>query len=126
MAMVEEKEVDNTHYIPKNFTDGGRVFDGMIAVRNLVEACIFSGGLFWIEKDILYFPSDKTMIVTIVVTVIPLAILCIIGIAGDPLTIFFVKAFMFLKNRRRTRFKRIYTNPRQLEKQRRKEKRGRR
>ena len=75
---------NETHYIPANFTDAGRVM-GMFELRNLVEAVILT-------LPVLYFcfvllPFDLMTNITITLTlVVPLGGFGLMGISGDSLT----------------------------------------
>ena len=104
-----DNEINNTFYIPNNYTDSGRVFQGMFEVRNVVEAiaaCVILGYLLW---SFLTF-EIKMKIVVMAAVLIPIGILALIGFQGDCLTKFFKTIFMFLRNKRKLRYRRIKKN----------------
>ena len=104
----EEYEV-STYRIPHNFNDSGRVLGGMLALRNLIEAIAF-GFLIYLIEDTLFFESlgPKLTIIIMILSILPISLVSLIGINGDPLTKFVFSLFVFLKNKRKMRFRRIY------------------
>lgn len=76
--------MNETYYIPVNFTDAGRVM-GMFELRNLVEAVILT-------LPVLYFclvlsPFELTTKITVtLIVVVPLGGFGLLGIKDDSLT----------------------------------------
>ena len=106
--MADPKEQDeeqaNSFLIPTNFTDSGKLFNGMISTRNAVEAAILVGGLGKLEQLILFDLVDfKVGIIIMLVTLAPILVGTVIGINGDCFTIFIKTFFVFLKNKRKLR-----------------------
>ena len=42
-----------TYIIPNNFTESGKLFNGMLSLRNTIEAAIICGSLYFLEDAIL-------------------------------------------------------------------------
>ena len=80
-----EEELD-VYYIPPNFLTSGRVFGGMIRLRNAVEAGIL---VILTGLPIFGLPFSLTarMILLCLIT-LPFGILGVIGIDGDSITEF--------------------------------------
>ena len=109
--MSEEKEKDpaKVYIIPNNFTDSGKLLNGMLELRNTLEAGCIGGLLYLIEKNtIANTLSDVNYVLVFILTVVPITVLCLIGINGDSITVFLKTCFIFLKNHRKMRFRRIY------------------
>ena len=107
----QEEEQAMSFLIPTNFTDSGKLFNGMIDTRNAIEAVVLVGGLGKLEQLILFdMLGFKIAIIVMIVTLSPILIGTVIGINGDCFTIFMKTFFTFLKNKRKLRFRRIYVN----------------
>ena len=107
----DDEEQAYTFFIPNNFTDSGKILDGMVDLRNAIEAAVICFVLFKIEKLIFFsFFSTTVAIILMMVTIIPIGALCVIGINGDCFTVFIKTLFTYLKNKRKLRFRRIYTD----------------
>lgn len=94
-------------YIPNNFDDSGKIFNGMVETRKFVETSILSailGKFLWTALS--SFPVGKRIIITMIV-LSPVAIFGLIGINGDSLTQFLKAFFMYFKNRKKLRFRRV-------------------
>ncbi len=106
----DEEEVV-TFFIPNNFTDSGKILDGMVSLRNALEAVFLTFLLYLLEKNILFpLVEIRLGILIMAVTLIPVFISCVIGINGDCFTIFVKSLFVYLKNRRKLRYRRIEKN----------------
>lgn len=105
----KDEEINTTFIIPQNFTDSGKVL-GMFRTRNLIEAIVFAGvpGYFIWSVLLPIVGIVPTICVTIFL-IVPIFIFCIMGINEDALTIFLQHVLVFLKNRKKMRFKRIRT-----------------
>ena len=82
--MMEDQEFNNVYAIPANFTDSGKLFGGMIAPRNAIEALVLILALGYPELMLIPMPTT-VRIVVMVVTLIPLAVLAVMGVDGDSL-----------------------------------------
>lgn len=103
----KDEDVNTTFYIPENYTDSGLIF-GFFKARNLAEACIFAVlpayfVIAYLGRLIGLVPS----FLIVLFVFFPIAILCVIGINGDSLTVFIGNVFLFLKHRKKMRFRRI-------------------
>lgn len=103
---TKEEEKAAVFFIPDNYTNSGGLFGGALKLRNAIEALIFGGVVGYleysfIEIDMLY----KVMI--IVFTAVPLAIISLVGIRGDSFSQFLLSVFIFLKDKRKMRYRRI-------------------
>lgn len=104
-----DDEINNTFYIPNNFTDSGRVFQGMFELRNVIEAIILCGIIGYFLWTILGF-EIKMKIIVIAVVILPLGILALIGYQGDCLTKTIQTVFLYLRNKKKLRYRRIKKN----------------
>ena len=88
----------DTYYIPPNFIEGGTVMGGLFKLRNVIEAgilALFVGmPIFMLNLDM----SAKAVILCF--TVLPLALLALIGVLGESLSSYIFGWFNFLINRR--------------------------
>lgn len=105
----KEEEKAAVFFIPDNYTNSGGLFGGMLRLRNVIEALIVGGIIggseyLLIDIDLLY----KIMI--IVFTAVPLTIVSLIGIKGDSFSQFLLAVFIFLKDKRKMRYRRIKKN----------------
>ena len=86
---MDEKEIRNVYAIPANYTDSGKILGGMVEPRNAVETVFLL--LLVGYPELMLIPMPSTIrIVVMVVTLMPLAVLSVMGIDGDSL-------FQFLK-----------------------------
>ena len=81
---MEEQEINNVYAIPANFTDSGKILGGMVEPRNAVEALILILALGYPELMLIPMPST-VRIVVMVVTLIPRAVIAVMGVDGDSL-----------------------------------------
>ena len=103
---MEEKEFSNVYAIPANYTDSGKLFGGMLEVRNTIETCfllllIGYPQLMWLSV------SFMTKIIIMTVTLLPVGIVGLMGIGGDSLMQFAVHMIMFWKRRRKLHLRRV-------------------
>lgn len=103
----DDDEIDTTFYIPDNYTNSGLIL-GFFKTRNLIEACAFAvvPAYLTLSQGSITIGFVPSILITIFVF-LPLAIVCITGINGDPFTVFLLNVFKFLKHRKKMRFKRI-------------------
>ena len=90
---MEENENINVYLIPANYTDSGKIFGGMLSLRNAIEAILLVALLGYLEYALM------------AVTLIPLAILAMIGINGDSLFTFLAHMTGFLFRRRQLTYR---------------------
>lgn len=96
--MNNQTEERDIYYIPPNFLTSGRLFGGMIRVRNAIEACVL---VFLTGLPIIKLPLTLTArIILLCLVTLPLAIFAIIGFDGDSLSEFAVNWLKWLMNRR--------------------------
>lgn len=91
-------EENNAYIIPPNYVDTGTVFGGTIKLRNAAEAVALS---LLIGIPVFQLPLKlTTKIIICCLTVLPAALLAVIGINGDSLTGFLFSFILYLKKRR--------------------------
>lgn len=96
--MSNGKEERDVYYIPGNFLTSGRLFGGMIRVRNAIEACalVLLTGLPIINLGI----SLTARVIILCLITLPLGVFGVVGIEGDSLSEFVINWFRWLCNRR--------------------------
>lgn len=96
--MSYHKEEQDIYYIPPNFLTSGRLFGGMIRVRNAIEACVL---IMLTGLPIIRLPLSLTArIILLCLIPLPLGIFAVIGFDGDSLTEFALNWIKWLFNRR--------------------------
>ena len=78
---MDEKEYSNIYAIPANYTDSGKILGGMLEPRNAVEAVILVILLGYPELMLIPMPGT-ICIVVMTVTLLPTAIVAMMGIDG--------------------------------------------
>ncbi|WP_285819650.1 MULTISPECIES: PrgI family mobile element protein [Bacteroidales] len=106
---MDEKETENIYAIPANYTDSGKILGGMLSLRNVFEAFILVLVFGFIELKLIPM-QDTVRIVIMVVTLLPIALVALMGIDGESLFQYIGHVFKFLKHRRRLHFKKIGGN----------------
>lgn len=97
--MAYQEEETPIHYLPPNFVEKWKLFGGSLDIRNAIEAGIL---LLGVGVPVFHIPLTLTMrIIVFCLTALPLALLALIGIAGDSLSGFLLNALHFLITRRR-------------------------
>lgn len=97
--MAYQEEEAPIHYLPPNFVEKWKLFGGSLDIRNAIEAGIL---LLGVGVPVFHIPLTLTMrIIVFCLTALPLALLPLIGIAGDSLSGFLLNALHFLITRRR-------------------------
>lgn len=104
-----EEEINNTFVIPNNFMDSGKVFQGMFELRNVIEAIIAVGIIGYSMFHLLNMEL-KIKLVIMVVVLVPIGVGALIGFQGDSITLSAKKLFLFIRNRRKLRYRRIKKN----------------
>lgn len=82
---MEDRENNPVYIIPANYSDSGRLFGGMLAVRNAIEALILAVALGFVEIKLIPMPTT-VRIVVMVLTILPTAVVAMMGIDGESLT----------------------------------------
>ena len=96
---------NQTYSIPANYTDSGKLLGGMLAPRNAIETLILLVVFGYIELFLIPMPTTAKAIVA-VVTLIPLAMLSMMGIDGDSLFQYFGHISRYLSRKRKLHFRR--------------------
>ncbi len=118
--MSHQEEPSNVHYLPPNFIEKGKLFGGMLNIRNAIEAGAF---LLVIGIPVFHVPATLTIrIILFCLTALPCCLLALIGIAGESLTAFAFNAIRFFFSRRilyrsdvQPPLKKRHVNPRKKE-----------
>ena len=98
---MEERTI---YTIPANYTDSGKLFGGLVAVRNLVEAIVICIALGYVE--VAFIPMTETVRwIVMAVTILPLELISLMGIDGDSLCQYLVRMLKFLFRRRKIHFR---------------------
>lgn len=96
--MSKPNEERDIYYIPPNFLTSGRLFGGMIRVRNAIEACVL---VLLTGVPIIKLPfSLTTRIIILCLVSLPLGIFGVIGFEGDSLSEFAVNWVRWIIHRR--------------------------
>ena len=103
---MEDREVSNVYAIPANYTDSGKLFGGMLETRNTIEAVILIGLIGYPEFMWMSVPGTIKIII-MVVTLLPLGVVALMGIAGDSLFQYFMHICRHMIRRRKLHLRRI-------------------
>ena len=103
---MDEREVSNIYSIPANYTDSGKLFGGMLETRNTIEAVILVGLIGYPEFMWLHVPGTIKVII-MVVTLLPLGVFALMGVAGDSLCQYFMHICRHWFRRRQLHLRRI-------------------
>ena len=96
--MSYRKEEPDIYYVPPNFLNSGRLFGGMVRVRNAIEACVL---VLLTGLPIVKLPVSLTArIILLCLIPLPLGIFAIIGFEGDSLSEFAINWLKWLFHRR--------------------------
>ena len=91
--------MNETYYIPTNFTDAGRVM-GLFEIRNMVEAVLLSLPILYFCMVLIPWSLTPKIIATLTVLV-PVGGFALIGISDDSLTRWLGCWWRWRRNRRR-------------------------
>lgn len=106
MSILDEKEYNNVYAIPANYTDSGKIFGGMIETRNAIETVILV--LIVGYPELMWIPMPGNIrIVVMTVTLLPLAVLSMMGIDDDSLFQYLGHIIRFFIKRRKLHFRRV-------------------
>ena len=100
--MAELKEEKSIYYIPENFIEEGRIFQGRIKVRNLIEGAVLSLGSVIIGLCIIGAKPEMEISAKITIMIALCAIPMGIGLAGyngDPVSVVLKSARQWRKNK---------------------------
>lgn len=117
MTKVEEREYNNVYAIPANYTDSGKLLGGMLEVRNAIETVILVALVGY--PELMLIPMAVTIrIVVMTLTLLPLAVVSVMGIDGDSLFQYLGHILAFWMRRRKLHFRRVgyRYDPKQLKK----------
>lgn len=108
---MDEKPYNNVFAIPANYTNSGKIFGGMLELRNALEAgflLILAG-----YPELMWLPVTGTIkIVVMTVTLLPLGVLAVMGIDGDSLFQYLGHVMKSAGSRRKIHMKRVgYNDP---------------
>jgi hypothetical protein len=103
---LEEKEYNNIYMIPANYTDSGKLFGGLLEPRNAIETIILVVLLGYPELILIPMPGT-IRIVVMTVTLLPLAVVSMMGIDGDSLIQYLTHIIRYWIRRRKLHFRRV-------------------
>lgn len=103
---MDEKDTENIYAIPANYTDSGKVFCGMLSLRNIFESVVLVLIVGFIELKLIPM-QDTVRIVIMVITLLPIALMGLMGIDGESLFQYVGHVLRFLRRRRCLHFKKI-------------------
>ena len=117
MNSLDEKEYNNIYAIPANYTDSGKILGGMLEPRNAIETVILVVLLGYPELMLIPMPGT-IRIVVMTVTLLPTAIISMMGIDGDSLFQYLVHIVRYMTMKRKLHFRRVgyQSDPKQLRK----------
>jgi len=103
---MEYREQTEYYVIPANYTDSGKLFGGLLETRNAVETVILVVAIGY--PELMLFSMPVTIrIVLMTVTLMPVAVVCMMGVDGDSLFRYTGHVFRFFVNRRKLHFRRV-------------------
>ena len=119
MIRLDEKEYNNIYAIPANYTDSGKILGGMLEPRNAVEAVSLVILLGYPELMLIPMPGT-IRIVVMTVTLLPTAIVAMMGIDGYSLFQYLSHIVRYMTTKRKLHFRRVgyHYDPKQLRKRR--------
>lgn len=117
MIRLDEKEYNNIYAIPANYTDSGKILEGMLEPRNAVEAVILVVLLGYPELMLIPMPGT-IRIVVMTVTILPTAVIAMMGIDGDSLFQYLLHIVRYMVTKRKLHFRRVgyHYDPKQIRK----------
>lgn len=106
MNNLDEREYSNVYAIPANYTDSGKILGGMLEPRNAVETVILL--ILVGYPELMLIPMPGTIrIVVMTVTLLPLAVVSMMGIDGDSLFQYAGHIIYYMISRRKLHFRRV-------------------
>ena len=112
---MEGKEFNNVYAIPANYTDSGKLLGGLLDTRNAVETILLVGLVGYPELVLIPMPGT-IRIVVMTVTLLPLAVISVMGVDGGSLFQYLGHIVRFWTHRRKLHFRRVgyHYDPAQL------------
>ena len=98
-------EEEKIYAIPANYTDSGRLFGGMVSMRNAIETLVIVVSLGYVELFLIPMAVMVKVIVA-VVTLIPLGMVSMMGIDGDSLIGYLGNIVKYMAHKRKLHFRR--------------------
>ena len=103
---MDEKEYSNVYAIPANYTDSGKLLGGMIETRNAIETVLLVAAVGYPELFVIPMPGT-IRIVVMTLTLLPLAVISVMGVDGGSLFQYIGHIIRFWTHRRKPHFRRI-------------------
>ena len=103
---MDEKEYSNVYAIPANYTDSGKLLGGMIETRNAIETVLLVAAVGYPELFVIPMPGT-IRIVVVTLTLLPLAVISVMGVDGGSLFQYIGHIIRFWTHRRKLHFRRI-------------------
>lgn len=103
---MDEKEYSNVYAIPANYTDSGKLLGGMIETRNAIETVLLVAAVGYPELFVIPMPGT-ICIVVMTLTLLPLAVISVMGVDGGSLFQYIGHIIRFWTHRRKLHFRRI-------------------
>lgn len=85
--------------IPDNFIKSGTIMNGMLKIRNAIEALAF-GAIVAVPLLSINYPSITSKISVVITATLPVVLVCLKGINGDTVTVFLSYLIKWVKNKR--------------------------
>lgn len=103
---MEEKEYEGVFAIPANYTDSGKLLGGMLEPRNAIETVILT--LLLGYPELMLIPMSGTVrIIVMTLTILPPAVISMMGIDGYSLFQYLWHILRYLLRRRKLHFRRV-------------------
>lgn len=103
---MDDREYSNVYAIPANYTDSGKILGGMLEPRNAIETVILL--ILVGYPELMLIPMPGTIrIVVMTVTLLPLAVVSMMGIDGDSLFQYAGHIVYYMMSRRKLHFRRV-------------------
>lgn len=106
MNNLDDREYSNVYAIPANYTDSGKILGGMLEPRNAIETVILLILVGYPELVLIPMPGT-IRIVVMTVTLLPLAVVSMMGIDGDSLFQYAGHIVYYMMSRRKLHFRRV-------------------
>lgn len=103
---MDEQEYNNVYTIPANYTDSGKLLGGMLDTRNAIETVILLLIVGYPELALIPMPGT-IRIVVMTVTLLPMAVISVMGVDGGSLFQYVGHIIWFWLHRRKLHLRRI-------------------
>lgn len=94
---------ENVHQIPANYTDSGKMLGGLVSPRNLIEAILIALALGYVEIALIPM-TLMVRVIVMVITILPIAVVAMIGLDGESLIQYIGRMLRFLFRRKKLHF----------------------